>query len=156
MAFGRLEYNRKAVRNCQSYVPVSETRTVAQLIQTRDTSVKQLRICSTPDGESYFEESEISFDTINYAPPAAPLGVSQPVAAGQYVIIKVPRNWDGGMHPAPRRQLMVVLSGADEIIASDGSSHTLFPGDTLLMEDTKGKGHISKCSGETVVLMVHL
>ena len=118
--------------------------------------MKQLRIYSTSDGESRFEELGMLFSSVDYAPPAAPLGVTQPVGATQYVLVKVPNNWDGGMHPAPRRQLMVVLSGRDEIIASNGISHMFEPGDILLMEDTAGKGHISRCTDDTTVLMVHL
>jgi hypothetical protein len=118
--------------------------------------MKQLRIYSTPDGESRFEDLSMTFSSVDYAPPAAPLGVTQPVGATQYVVVEVPDNWDGGMHPAPRRQLMVVLSGRDEIIASDGTSHTFEAGDILLMEDTEGKGHISRCTGDTRVLMIHL
>jgi hypothetical protein len=118
--------------------------------------MKQVRIYSTPDGESQFEELGMVFSSVDYAPPAEPLGVTPPVGATQYVLVKVPNNWDGGMHPAPRRQLMVVLSGRDEIIASNGASHTFEPGDILLMEDTAGKGHISRCADDTTVLMVHL
>lgn len=64
--------------------------------------MKQLRIYSTPDGESQFEELGMPFSSVDYASPAASLGVTQPVCAIQYVLVKVPNNWDGGMHPALR------------------------------------------------------
>jgi hypothetical protein len=92
----------------------------------------------------------------DFAPPAAPVGVSQTVEATQYVIIQVPNDWDGGMHPTPKRQLLIILTGAVEMIASDGVSRSFGPGMTLLMEDTSGKGHITKCSDDTTVIMVQL
>ena len=47
-------------------------------------------------------------------------------------------------HPAPRRQFVIILSGALEIGFGDGTTHVFGPGDARLVEDTTGKGHRSK------------
>ena len=47
-------------------------------------------------------------------------------------------------HPAPRRQFVIILSGQLEIGCGDGSTQVFGPGDARLVEDTTGKGHLSK------------
>ena len=44
-------------------------------------------------------------------------------------------------HNAPRRQLLIVLSGAMELTLGDGTTLVLAPGDILLAEDLDGQGH---------------
>jgi uncharacterized cupin superfamily protein len=52
---------------------------------------------------------------------------------------------------------MTLLSGALEVRASDGEVRQFKPGETVLVEDTTGKGHASKSvNGESVVLVVQL
>lgn len=51
-------------------------------------------------------------------------------------------------HPAPRRQLVIILSGRLEIEAGDGSKRRFGPGDLLLADDLIGQGHISRYSGD--------
>jgi hypothetical protein len=73
-------------------------------------------------------------------------------------MVRFPAGWDSGLHPAPRRQLFVVLSGEIEGVASDGSAETFKAGGVLLMEDTEGKGRAATVKSQTDVsgLMVHL
>ena len=47
-------------------------------------------------------------------------------------------------HPAPRRQYIINLDAAVKITASDGESRVIGAGEILLVEDTRGKGHISQ------------
>jgi hypothetical protein len=53
-------------------------------------------------------------------------------------------DYDLDWHPAPRRQYIINLQGAVQITASDGESRVIGPGEVLLVEDTGGKGHLSK------------
>ena len=53
-------------------------------------------------------------------------------------------TYDLGWHPAPRRQYVINLDGAMQITASDGEVRTIGTGEVLLVEDTSGKGHLSK------------
>jgi hypothetical protein len=59
----------------------------------------------------------------------------------------VGRKPDVGMHQAPRRQLLVVLDGALEIVTSDEQQTVLRPGDVLFADDVGTKGHISRDVG---------
>ena len=55
-------------------------------------------------------------------------------------------------HPAPQRQLMIVVQGQWECIASDGISRRFGPGGYVLMEDVSGVGHVTRnLSGDPVL-----
>src|SRR5207248_2582066 len=47
-------------------------------------------------------------------------------------------------HNAPRRQFVITLSGRGEVETSDGKKVELGPGSIDLVEDTTGKGHITR------------
>jgi hypothetical protein len=56
------------------------------------------------------------------------------------------RDTEGGptsvdFHPAPRRQLVILLKGQVEYFCGDGSRRLLGSGDILVVDDTKGQGH---------------
>ena len=50
-------------------------------------------------------------------------------------------------HPGPRRQYVVDLAGHKEIEVAGGVKVELGPGDIELIEDTHGKGHITRNVG---------
>ena len=118
--------------------------------------MRYLRFYDGDDGESQCEEVEVQMDLVQYAPPAPAIGVSAPVEAARYVMMKIPEDWAPGLHASPRRQLFVLLSGGMECETSNGTAITLSPGDMLLMENTRTKGHTARVSGETTALMVQL
>ena len=51
---------------------------------------------------------------------------------------------DVDWHPAPRRQYIINLDAGVKITASDGESRVIGVGEVILVEDTTGKGHLSK------------
>jgi mannose-6-phosphate isomerase-like protein (cupin superfamily) len=51
-------------------------------------------------------------------------------------------------HTAPRRQLVVTLSGTLIFITRDGERFTLRPGEVLFAEDTAGSGHQWQLEGD--------
>ena len=55
---------------------------------------------------------------------------------------------------APRRQLVIILSGELEIETSDGNKRHFRPGDMFLADDTTGSGHISRCLSDATALFV--
>lgn len=117
-----------------------------------------LRLYADEDGESHAQEAQTEFDMRQYAPPAPQFGISDPTEAVRYVFVNFPKNWASDLHPSPRRQLFVMLSGHLLGEASDGTVMDLFPGDVVLMEDTTGKGHTARTmdGAEVHAVMVHL
>lgn len=59
-------------------------------------------------------------------------------------------------HPAPRRQLVVVLAGVMEIGSGNGELQRLGPGDLILVDDTAGAGHSLRHESGTRLLAVAL
>lgn len=53
-------------------------------------------------------------------------------------------DYDLDWHPAPRRQYIINLDGGVKITASDGESRVIGAGEVILVEDIKGKGHLSQ------------
>jgi len=53
-------------------------------------------------------------------------------------------DYDLDWHTAPRRQYIVNLDAGVEITASDGETRVIGAGEVLFVEDTTGKGHLSK------------
>ena len=100
----------------------------------------------------------VEFDVQAYAPPAPAFGISAAEDTARYIFVSFPANWTSGLHPSPRRQVFVVLSGHLAGETSGGTVMDLTPGDGVLMEDTAGKGHTARpMDGEGVhAMMVHL
>jgi hypothetical protein len=48
----------------------------------------------------------------------------------------------------PRRQYVISLAGGISITASDGETRHIGAGEIVLVEDTTGKGHITRSSGD--------
>jgi len=96
--------------------------------------------------------SEIDIPFINTIPGKPLIASRMYSATGGLFVRGEPcfQDW----HPAPRRQLVCVLSGELEIEASDGQTRKLRAGGTMLVEDTSGRGHITRISEETVVIYV--
>ncbi len=90
-------------------------------------------------GESRFETTTMPMALKDFAPPAAPLRVSDPQPAQNYVILEVGAKWGGVVpHPSPARMMAFSLSGCTRVTASSGESHTFVAADCL---HTSGKGH---------------
>jgi hypothetical protein len=53
-------------------------------------------------------------------------------------------DYDLDWHTAPRRQYIVNLDAGVPITASDGEMRTIGAGEVIFVEDTVGKGHLSK------------
>ncbi|MGH7891587.1 MAG: cupin domain-containing protein [Thermodesulfobacteriota bacterium] len=56
-------------------------------------------------------------------------------------------------HPAPRRQIVIILSGRLEHEFRDGSRHTFGAGDIRILVDTTGEGHTTRVLGDEAVLV---
>ncbi len=101
--------------------------------------MKVTRIYTGTDGESHFEDIDILLSDTAGADRRSELmkatGILFRDTSGKY-------NWD--WHNAPRRQFIINLEGQVEIAVSDGTKRQFGPGDILLAEDTKGRGHISR------------
>lgn len=113
-----------------------------------------LRIWASEDGESHLEEVDLPFAESDFLPSDPPMLLTSRAEASGYFVARVPPGVDMDWHPTPVRELAVYLTGQGEIEASDGSVRPLDPGTILLVEDTSGKGHQTRVTGDEEVLVV--
>lgn len=113
--------------------------------------MKYTRIYCDADGESHFEDISVEMSPVDFAPPAPPLNLAAPMEAARLILCRFPRAWVGDWHPAPDRQFFFQLSGQLEGRVSDGEVRRFDPGSMVLLEDTSGKGHLTKVVGDAPV-----
>lgn len=111
--------------------------------------MKCLRIYASSDGESHFGEIEIPTTERSVHPDALPFEVSASYPASRVRFTRIP----AGMHPVarhtvPERVLTVRLDGSVEYETSDGEIRQVPAGCFVLVEDTHGRGHLSRHSAE--------
>ena len=96
------------------------------------------RIYTGPDGQSHAEETDMALNG----------GVSEMMkAAGVQFSRRAPTPTSNEWHPGPRRQYVITLSGRAEIEVAQGKKVAVGPGHINLIEDTTGKGHITRNLG---------
>lgn len=118
--------------------------------------VKYHRIYADAQGGSHVESVTVEQNLASGAPPAAPFYVSRDNPASEYRFYTFQPGWVGEWHTCPARQFLALMSGAVEVTTSDGTVLRLGPGDLVLLEDTTGRGHVTKniCDGYTTFLVV--
>ena len=112
-------------------------------------SLSYFRLVSDVAGESHFAPLDVEMTTRNFAPPAPSFDVSALDSAAKVGFLRVPRGWVGDLHPTPIRMWVFFLSGEMQFEATDGEVRPGVPGKALLLEDTTGKGHLSRVVGDT-------
>jgi hypothetical protein len=106
-----------------------------------------VRIYNDEQGESHFEDLELRSET-QLSPTGVTAEVSEPLPAGSVFLRRViSEASDVTPHVAPARLIIVHLEGAVEVEASDGEIRRFGPGEAVLVEDTAGKGHITRNIG---------
>ena len=82
-----------------------------------------VRIYADDQGESHFEDIEVTLAPREFAPPAPPLNVAVLGETGAAALVGGEPSWHGEIaHPTPKRQLMCILSGSFATTASDGET----------------------------------
>jgi hypothetical protein len=97
------------------------------------------RIYADQDGESHFEDIHLPLHD------GGPIGfLSEAQQVGTIIFRKVIEQYDYDFHNAPARQYIALMDGEIEIETSLGAIRRFKPGDVLLVEDVRGKGHRSR------------
>jgi hypothetical protein len=90
-------------------------------------------------GETHFRDIEIE-----WVEEGAAGKLSKRLPATGIIFREVQPSYDLDWHPAPRRQYIINLDAGVQITASDGEARVIKAGEVILVEDTHGKGHLSK------------
>lgn len=101
------------------------------------------RLYTGEDNESHFEEIEIPLHD------AGDIGnLSETLDCSGIIFRENDPDYYYDWHNAPRRQYIIMLEGIVEVETGDGTKRQFEPGDVLLVEDTTGRGHISRTIGD--------
>jgi quercetin dioxygenase-like cupin family protein len=98
------------------------------------------RLYTGPDGQTHAEEMEAKFT-------AGPNEVFKLMGITGAELHRAAPGTVADWHTAPRRQYVITLSGQGELEVSGGKKIRVGPGHIDLVEDTTGKGHITKVTG---------
>lgn len=97
------------------------------------------RIYPDAEGESHFDDLDIPLKD------AGEIGMLSALQNASGIIFReTPGDYDFAWHNAPCRQYVIILEGWVDITVSDGETRRFGGGDVVLVEDTSGKGHVSK------------
>jgi quercetin dioxygenase-like cupin family protein len=112
------------------------------------TQVTYHRIYADALGDSHFDTVTVEQSLANGAPPADPFYVSGDRPASKYRFYSFQPGWIGDWHPSPTRQFLALMSGVVEVETTDGTVRRMGPGDLVLLEDTSGRGHVTRNIGD--------
>ena len=101
--------------------------------QTRK-PIMMTRIYTGPDGLSHAEEVEMKLNG----------NATEMIKATGVEFSRRPQGSSNEWHVGPRRQFVITLSGRGEIEVAGGKKIAVGPGQINLIEDTTGKGHITR------------
>ena len=91
------------------------------------------------NGQSHWRDLTIEWE--NAGPDGKTTG--RQIANG-IILRQTQAEHDRPWHAAPRRQYIINLDAGVELTASDGESREIGKGEVILVEDTSGKGHLSR------------
>ncbi len=121
---------------------------------SRPHTLHYVHLYSDAEGVSHFRDEELA---LHSSGPAAgdSRALSAPEALISYQLSDAPgatllllkRGATEDWHRAPRRMYLIVVQGMSEVTASDGEVRRFGLGTLLLMDDTTGKGHITRAVG---------
>ena len=114
--------------------------------------MKYRRLYEDAEGISHWDEVEVKMSPTEFAPPAAKIGLSKFNDAERYAFLRLPEGWEGPWHRSPVRQMLIIISGELEIEAGNGLAHRFPAGYAVMLEDTQGKGHVTRVIGNWAVL----
>jgi hypothetical protein len=104
------------------------------------------RIYTGADGLTHAEQIELKANG----------GVSEMIKATGVQFSSRPAAPPSDWHPGPARQYVITLSGRAELELGDGKKVAVGPGQIDLIEDTTGKGHITRNLEDRIVATIPL
>ena len=111
----------------------------------QELKARLLHIYATQDGESHIDLVEIAND-------AGEIPVTGMTARAYARSVSSEADW----HTAPRRQFAINMTGTLEVEISSGSRQLIGQGDLVFLEDTTGKGHVTRVQTPVTNLFIHV
>lgn len=120
-----------------------------------------VRVRATENGDTIFVDDTFPLAVVHMWEGRVD-GKSAPLDIAEVTVRRILEDSsDPFVHSAPAPQFIVVLEGVVEVEVSDGTKRRFGPSSIILMEDTGGKGHVSRWvveaeQAEPLVLVLRL
>ena len=111
------------------------------------------RMYADADGDTRFEDVPVKMAPAVVAQDVPMVDVAAPVGVTAFIFTRMEPGFTSDWHPAPRRQFVIILSGGLELTGGDGETRHFGPGGLFLAEDTEGKGHQARVTGDSGCLV---
>jgi hypothetical protein len=122
-----------------SFAQVGTTR--AQQTGPAGGHTRVLRIYADAEGNSHMEELAVA------TAPAGQAREAKPVPVTGVLVREYQPRYVNDWHTAPARQFAITIVGDLEVEVSGGIRRRVGTGELVFLEDTKGKGHITRMTG---------
>ena len=99
------------------------------------------RFYTNENGESQFSEIDLPIDFKREDADGNVILLSKAFNSPRVRFVELPEGYDHDWHNAPRRQIVILLSGVVEVRTSDNQIRRWGAGDVLLADDVSGEGH---------------
>ena len=100
-------------------------------------------------GVSHFKQEDLPFKAAPIPGLKDPPVMASLAGANGATLLLLKAGQVEDWHNAPRKQFMFIVQGASQVTASDGTVKEFHAGEFVLLDDAKGKGHITKAIGPT-------
>ncbi|MEZ5144304.1 MAG: hypothetical protein R2726_17545 [Acidimicrobiales bacterium] len=113
-----------------------------------EATVHYVHIVTGDDGETHLRDVVLpsAWAPVEHGVPPLLVSDAVPVDRVEFVAISADEQ-EPGWHNAPRRQLVVFLTGWVRLEVSDGEVRTLPAGSVVLADDLTGPGHVTTHEG---------
>ena len=108
------------------------------------------RFYTNEQGESRFSEIGIPIDYRREDADGNVILLSKAFNSPRVRFVELPEGYDHDWHNAPRRQIVILLSGVVEVRTSDNQVRRWGAGDVMLADDVRGKGHQTRAINGSV------
>jgi len=115
--------------------------------------MKYVQVYSDETGQSHFAELEMRLAPTIHSLAMPAVEASEPRAARQFAVLRLPAGWRAEWHPAPAYQYICVLAGEAELTVGDGDTRRFSGGDVVHLRDISGQGHATRVIGEQDLLI---
>ncbi len=110
--------------------------------------VTYTHLYSDAAGVSHFKQEQLDFKALAGPNASQSLSIHALQGAQGASLLRLRKGAVEDWHAAPRTQFLIAVQGESEVTAGDGKTLRLKPGEIMLMDDTRGKGHKTAAVGD--------
>jgi hypothetical protein len=117
-------------------------------------TARYVRLYTDSRGDTHFEDIEVPLSPQDFTTEDVPLTMARFLPVNNSFWLSGPGNWSGDVpRPIARRLIFCTVEGEYEITSSDGEVRCFPAGSVLFLDDTSGKGHLTRINNKRGALV---